>query len=687
MLFDFAKQAEADKSIIRAFKPTKLDKPGEDIPVDNFDVVYTKAERNYLDDATIASEKGKTLLYDVEAYPNFFCICFKVFRENKYFKIELQDKAKLKWILENFTIVGFNSRTYDFIMANLALRDLSEADMSQYSFEIIRSGFSGWQSAKRYKLDLVQSDHVDLIEVAPLIGSLKLYAGRLGCKRMQDLPYEPTHHLSPSEANEVVDYCFNDLDNTELLLEELLPDLTLRDSMSREYGIDLRSRSDAQIAEHVIKHEIEKVTGQRVDVPDIPSGTCYRYQVPKWVKFQTPQLQEALELIKNTDLIVSETGGINLPEALSGLEIRIGEGVYRLGIGGLHSSEKSKVYKSDDKFVLIDRDVASYYPSIILNEHWYPEHLGLNFLRVYQSLVTRRLEAKKSAADIEEEMKAFHKNTAQWRHLDAKRKVFKGIADALKIAINGCFGKLGNMYSALYAPNLLLQVTITGQLGLLMLIEMLELWKHKVVSANTDGVISYVTIDELDGFNAIIEWWEKTTGFITEDTIYKSLYSRDVNNYIAFSTDNSKPKTKGAFSEFGSARTSALSRNPEALVCNDAVIAFLSTGKPISETLAECRDIKRFVTVRNVKGGAVKSGKYLGKTIRWYWAVGFEGQIEYKESGNKVPNSEHGKPLMELNRFPDDIDYTYYEEKALSILEDLGAIVPREKHNTRLVFN
>lgn len=59
-----------------------------------------------------------------------------------------------------------------------------------------------------------------------------------------------------------------------------------------------------------------------------------------------------------------------------------------------------------------------------------------------------------------------------------------------KIVLNGTFGKLGSKYSFLYSPNLMIQVTITGQLALLMLIEALEAAGISVVSANTDGIVS-----------------------------------------------------------------------------------------------------------------------------------------------------------------------------------------------------
>src|SRR5665648_505827 len=119
--------------------------------------------------------------------------------------------------------------------------------------------------------------------------------------------------------------------------------------------------------------------------------------------------------------------------------------------------------KRTKDFYLIDKDCTSYYPSIILGLRLYPTHMGDCFLEVYETIVNKRLEAKRN-----------------------KDKV---VANALKITINGSFGKLGSKYSNLYAPDLLIQVTLTGQLALLMLIEMIEGIGISIVSGNTDGIV------------------------------------------------------------------------------------------------------------------------------------------------------------------------------------------------------
>jgi adenylate kinase family enzyme len=226
----------------------------------------------------------------------------------------------------------------------------------------------------------------------------------------------------------------------------------------------------------------------------------------------------------------------------------------------------------------------------------------------------------------------------------------------------------------------MVQVTITGQLSILMVIEALELAGIPVISANTDGIVIACPAHRYDDMVAIFTAWEQHTGLETEETEYKALYAANVNNYIAVKMDG-KTKTKGWYCERGSAHNSVLSKNPEALICSDAVQKYLSKGVPIEKTIRECKDVRRFVVVRAVAGGGVKvwgddHTEYLGKKIRWYYGKDVPGEIVYAKSGNKVARSDGAKPMMQLTAgIPEDIDFEWYEAKAAKILVEIGASV------------
>lgn len=589
----------------------------------------------------------RTLILDIEIFSNFFYAGFLDVETGKLASVEQSedttlDIPKLRRLLMGNRLVTFNGATFDLPLCSLALTGQPTDRIKNAADVIIKRNLRGWQFVQEWGIEPLQVDHIDLIEVAPGVASLKIYGGRMHCRHMQDLPYDPDHPVDAEQREQIRRYCRNDLETTAELYRILLPQIELRERMSKQYGVDLRSRSDAQIAEVVLSHQVEKLSGKRVERPIIPPGTVYRYRVPEFVRFTTSELQAKLDEIARAKFMVMDNGSIADPPELKGAAVTIGQGVYRLGIGGLHSSETCTAHVADDDHIIVDRDVASYYPAIILRLGLMPRAMGGSFLRVYKDIVARRLEAKRSGDKV--------------------------TANSLKITINGSFGKFGNKWSKLYSPDMLIQTTVTGQLCLLMLIEALE--QHadiQVLSANTDGIVIRCHRSAVAEMEAIVNDWERRTGFETEESQYRALYSRDVNNYIAIKTDGGV-KLKGAYA------APSLAKNPNNTICVEAAVRWLIDGTPVDRTIRECQDIRKFVTIRSVKGGAVKDGRYLGKAVRWYYAEGVDGVIQYQVNGYTVPRTKGAKPLMELpDEFPDDLDHQWYVDEALSILAEVGA--------------
>ncbi len=434
-----------------------------------------------------------------------------------------------------------------------------------------------------------------------------------------------------------------------MIYKTLKGQIELRENLGKRYRLELRSKSDAQIAEAVIAQELERLGGRRPVRPTIEPGTSYQYNIPDFIQYQTEEFQAMLERVRVAWFEVAANGAIGLPKELDELSVSLGEGVYRMGIGGLHSSETCQTHLADKNTLLVDKDVVSYYPSIILNQKLFPRHLGRQFLDVYRQIVERRIKAKREKNKVE--------------------------ADSLKITINGSFGKLGSKWSCLYSPDLMVQVTLTGQLALLMLIERLELAGIKVVSANTDGVLIKTERSNRELLDSIVATWERDTAFETEETGYLAACIRDVNNYLAVKEDL-KVKTKGIFANPWDGQTEPIwkfHKNPQSVIVNEALTLFLQTGADVSETIRGCRDIRKFLTLRTVKGGGVKDGVFLGKVVRWYYSTTAGGEIVYAKSGNKVPLSDSAVPVRDLpENLPDDVDFSRYERIAYQQLAQIG---------------
>lgn len=647
------------------------------------------------------------LICDTETYRNFWLckfydpsqpgvMCLE-FRLNLYGEL---NKSGLYDILSRYTLITFNGIHYDAPIITYAMAGAECGQLKEASDLIIKGGIKPWEFYRHVGInELPYLDQIDIKEVLKGVNiSLKKYGGRLHSEKLQDLPYHETKFLEPHEIEKVAEYCTNDLITTNEAYQTCKAAIELRIKMSEMYSTDLRSKSDAQMAEAILKTQL----GFKPEKPYWPNGTEIKYNAPDFIKFPTsPYMQDVLNLVENASFIHSDkseggkTDDIIIPDKIENLIINIGTTNYKMGIGGLHSMEESVHYVASESYSICDADVTSYYPSLILLCNMYPKQLGRRFLDIYEKFYWERLK-EKGKNDL--------------------------IASCLKIVLNGTFGKLGSKYSIAFAPDLFLRVTLTGQLSLLMLIVSLEESGIKVISANTDGVVMLCPTGYELMRDQIIKHWERITGLGMEYTHYKAVYSRDVNNYFTIKPDG-KVKTKGIFAD------PSMEKDPNNHICVKAVINYLKDGISIEDTIRKCTDIREFITVRYVKGGAVHqafnplpahetkeelvklagfiqisakryqieliTGKeytlgaaykeacerlqsghisdVLGKVVRYYLGAGELGQLAYATNGNKVPMSQGAIPVMQLPKeFPTNIDYDKYITMAKKVLINLG---------------
>ena len=590
------------------------------------------------------SKKSNTVALDIECYVNYFLVLVKsedgrIVRASMHNDKVDGNLAVMKSVITKSEVVTFNGENYDIPMVSAFLAGWTNAELKALSDTIIVDDVPRWKLADTYpKLRILRlaKGHVDLVGVTPLQASLKAYGCRIHSRKLQDLPIDPSALISDNDAKVLEKYCENDVDVTWDIYRTMTPELDLRRDMTKTYAINMLSKSDPQIAEAIIKHYME----EREHKVEKREGKVkpFKYTIPDFIKFKTTELQQVLETVRGCTFKVKPTGNVELPDAISQV-IEFAGAKYKLGIGGLHSQEKRQVVKPTADQVLGEYDVASMYPSIILGQNLYPKHLGEAFLEVYREIFNERMAAKRSGN--------------------------KTTADTLKIVLNASYGKFGSKYSFLYSPELLIQTTLSGQLALLRLIEAITHVGGQVVSANTDGVVVLMDKSRKPKIDGVCDQWTKQTSYLLEWTEYRALYSESVNSYVALKPEGGA-KTKGLY-ESGSIR-----KGYSAQVCNDAVVAYLKDNVPVDETIRSCTDVRQFLIMRGVRGGAVWKGEALGKVVRWY--IGTEGEaIRYSTNGNKVAGSDGAVPMMDIvESLPYDLDLDRYVEIAKQKLKRLG---------------
>jgi hypothetical protein len=593
----------------------------------------------------ISQPQDEELIFDIEVYGNYFLIMFLGYRTGRCWYFEKTEGAELdvqgiRWFIENHTLISFNGIKFDLPLLAIALNNADFDDLWKATEMLINdeNGLRPYQIVKQFKAKQLDCDHIDLIEVAPLKGSLKLYGARLHTPNLQDLPFKPGINLSQDQIDIVRRYCLNDVETTAYLYNKLIPQIELRKDIGKQYKLDVRSKSDAQIAESVIKSECESFMGRKI-YPDKDNEISHvTYDVPSFIKFKRKDLNDILLQIKQAKFHIEK--GYLQAGFMENITVNIAGSDTAMSIGGIHSCEKSISHYADDEYEIVDADCTSFYPSIIITQKLVPELLGNTFLKVYSSAKDKRVVAKKNGDKV----------------TDA----------TYKILLNSSFGKFGNKFSILYAPKLLLQTTLTGQLSLMMLAERFEECKFMILQQNTDGLCIKLKRSDSELLKSVVEQWEHETQFNMEYVYYKSIHSRDVNNYCSVKSEGGI-KRKGAYSE------ESLSKNPQNNVCADAAVNYLLTKESVESYIKSCNDIRKFLTVRNVTGGAIKDGGYLGKTVRFYHSNSTSSALHYAKSGNTVPTSEGCRPMMKITKqFPIDVDHNWYITEAISILKDMG---------------
>jgi len=579
------------------------------------------------------------LIVDVECLRDYFLLASRNTVTGEVLRFEMFEGHPLdvagvsRLMLENLT-GSFNGLGYDLPIIACALRGFSCAQLKAVSDRIIKTRAPGWMALGEVGVSVPPGwDHIDVMPVLPGKVSLKIYGGRLHAPLLQSFPVDFDAPLPPSARAGLREYCVNDLETTEMAFRCVSAQIKLRMAMSKQYGIDLRSRGDAQIAEAVLLHELGKV-----GTKPAPAPASFRLRPVDFIAFETEELRAVSREVFRSEFGYGASGNVLIPPSLASMDISFAGRKYKLGIGGLHSMEKSQTVRAGDDLLLGDLDVSSFYPSIMLGQRLFPPSLGREFLRLFRSIVDRRIAAKRSGNKVE--------------------------AETLKIVINSTYGLLGSKYSALYAPHLLIQTTLSGQLALLMLIESMELAGVSVVSANTDGIVCLLPRSLERKMEEVAWGWELSTGFNLERADYAVVASRDVNNYLAVKTDGSV-KRKGCFTP------TSVAKNPDCEIVADAVVAFVAQGVPLEKTIGACRDIRKFLMLRTVTGGAIWRDQELGKAVRYYYSkcvASCEG-IRYVVNENLVPKSSGARPLMNLpDEFPGDVDLVPYQVAAEKLL-------------------
>ena len=630
------------------------------------------------------------LIYDIETMKELFLVGIYLPKEDTYFEFEVsKNKDELAKFVEftelfgHYYWVGYNNLRFDSQVIEWILRnqeywnELSSleiaARIAQKAEDVIHD--ANYDVFPEYRESDLTLKQIDLFKIHHFDNknrrvSLKRLEFEMDLENIEEMPiHHSKTNLTDEEIQLTKDYCKNDVYATHQFYRVTVGDcdhplyrgnnqIELRMDIFEEFGIPCMNYSDSKIGDEMIKkyYCIEK----GIDYKELPKKGFFRKEIKvkhciaDYVTFVTPELKDFLKRIQGMTMGLQD----DFKET-----INFYDNAYTFAKGGLHTENGPKVFEADEDHLIIDWDVSSYYPAIIINNGKYPYHLGKQFLAGYKKMFEKRLELKPLAK---------------------KDKKIKGIVGALKLAVNSVYGKSSDMQSWIYDRQLTMFTTITGELSLLMLIEQYELNGIRVISANTDGVTIKIHKDKMDKMFEINKWWCDVTQYELERADYQKIIFSTVNDYLAIKTDGDVKKKGDFLTDF------ELHKNKSARIVPIALEHYFVSGVPIVDTIRNHTNIFDFCLRQksskdfHYEGIDRSTGetKVYNKLIRYYISNKGEKLLKVKNDDSdsgaaSVSQVEAGEWLATVcnhltSDHPlDNINYEYYIERANKIVHKI----------------
>jgi len=402
--------------------------------------------------------------------------------------------------------------------------------MAQYVIE--RSNAREWLDFYEYNMSIPQLDVYKLNhwDNAAKRSSLKWIQFSMDWYNLQDMPIKHDEFIhSREDLDIIINYCINDVKSTKEILYKSKDLISLRKDLTNKYKINLYNASEPKISKELFLHFLSKKSG--VPKNDIKYSSTNRKEIIvkdillDYISFNNLVFKELHEKFKEKVIYADQTkGGFKTTVKFHGVKTHF-------GLGGVHGARPSGVYENNEDMMIMTSDVTSFYPNLAIKNKWSPAHLPKeDFCEQYEWFFNERKLIPKT---------------------DIRNYTYK-------IILNSTYGLSNDKFSFLYDPQFTMQVTINGQLSLMMLYEMIMdgIPGAIPIMQNTDGLETMIPRTYEDKYLEISKKWEEITKLNLEHDKYQKLILADVNSYIAVNTF--KEVTKDEFSD--------LKKNPHNII-------------------------------------------------------------------------------------------------------------------------
>ena len=434
----------------------------------------------------------------------------------------------------------FYNANYDKYIVRAALCGLDVYDLSQH----IVNGGNGWEWSRHLK-----GYPLNCFDAKRTSDSLKVLEGYMGEDIEEtSVPFDLDRELTPEEQRQVIAYCKHDVEQTFKVLQQIKPTFEAQYNLCRKFELPMSymSKTPARLASSLLKAQ-RATYNDEFDVTFPSWLRVDKYgEVLQWFRNELAQAQDLRGKDSSWNVYSHQTiasiGGVQCYFAW----------------GGLHGA----LPQYHAKGLIACYDVASLYPSLMINEGYFSRSLGDP--KLYESMYHERLELKKA------------KNP---------------LANSYKLVLNSTYGTLKDPTSDAYDPLMANNICVAGQLALLDLMEHVEAKVDaQLIQCNTDGVYYLLPNEEqLEELRKVTRAWEARTKLTLEETLCTEIHQRDVNNYLLI-TASGKVKGKGVLKE-----QTPLDYNCP--IVKEAIREYFVHGTKVEDTINNCDEYIKFQIV------------------------------------------------------------------------------------------
>ena len=493
-------------------------------------------------------------LFDFEVLYDDWIMCARNYKTREKFFAHNDPISVCEFIYEtNPILVGYNSKDYDNYILKGIMCGYEPSMIKRINDFIIVEGNKGWEFPFKHKIKLPDTSDL-MLDIRGI--SLKEIEGNLGLNIVESsIPFDIDRKLTSEELSELIYYCWNDVDSLIPLFEERKGYLEAKVFIGNKAGIDERRSlyyTNAQLTALVLKAKRQEYDDEY----------DYEYREENDLSYVPKEVIDFVERYRNKEIILNKNEGLDeesISKSKFKLDFLIGSTPHTLGLGGLHGAIPNYIEESSNTRIILNADVESYYPSMIIEFDY----------------LSRNVPDKQLFVDIRNE------------RFEAKHSGNKKVSNALKLPLNTVFGAQLNQYNDLYDPLMGRSICITGQLLLIELANrLLEIPTLRLIQSNTDGIMFSVDKIYREKAESIIKFWQDKTRLGMEIDEIDKVVQKDVNNYCILMS-NGKVKVKGGFVnnyEGGDFKNKTFS------IVAKAVVDYLLKGIPPEETIRNCKD-------------------------------------------------------------------------------------------------